>query len=210
VFDIYTTLIVLALGVLTFLGLRRVFGVRMGRGRPPQRTGKQPVDTSEPLDRYDGVAMPGSPLAKALDAIMAADKNFDVSHFLAGARSAYELIVMAYADGDRQVLTNLLTPGVYEGFEAVIREREARGARVETRFLSIDATSITAAELRGKVAHITMRFVSQLVSATRDRKGNVIDGSADNVTGVTDVWTFARNVTSRDPNWKLAATKNGA
>jgi predicted lipid-binding transport protein (Tim44 family) len=92
----------------------------------------------------------------------------------------------------------------------VIREREGRGETAETRFVSIDATEITAAELRGKMAQITLRFVSQLVSATRDRNGNVIDGSADKVTSVTDVWTFARDATSRDPNWKLVATEAGA
>jgi len=104
----------------------------------------------------------------------------------------------------------LLAREVYDGFEEVIREREARGETAETRFVSIDATDITAAELRGKTAQITLRFVSQLVSATRDRNGNVIDGSAETVTSVTDVWTFARDVTSRDPNWKLVATEAGA
>jgi predicted lipid-binding transport protein (Tim44 family) len=98
---------------------------------------------------------------------------------------------------------------VYDGFEAVIREREGRGETAETRFVSIDATEIAAAELRGKFAQITIRFISQLVSATRDRNGAVIDGSADKVTNVTDVWTFARDVTSRDPNWKLVATEAG-
>ncbi len=96
-----------------------------------------------------------------------------------------------------------------DGFDAVIREREGRGETAETRFVSIDVAEITAAELRGKTAQITLRFVSQLVSATRDRSGNVIDGSADSVTSVTDVWTFARDVTSRDPNWKLVATEAG-
>ena len=99
---------------------------------------------------------------------------------------------------------------VFEGFDAVIRERESRGQTVETRFVSIDAADIAGAELRGKVAQITMRFVSQLVSAIRDRHGNVTEGSADKVTSVTDVWTFARDITSRDPNWKLVATESGA
>jgi predicted lipid-binding transport protein (Tim44 family) len=91
----------------------------------------------------------------------------------------------------------------------VIREREARGETVETRFVSIDASEILNAQLRGKMAQLTLRFVSQLVSATRNRNGNVIDGSAEAVTSVTDIWTFAREVTSRDPNWKLVATEGG-
>ena len=233
VFDI-PTIILLAVAVLIFLKLRSVFGQRTGRERPPydpysapdpvrnspgdkviplpQRPSEpvKPVEASEPADRYAGIATAGSPVTKGLDAIMAADKAFDVKQFIAGARSAYEMIVTAYAEGDRRALKNLLAREVYDGFEEVIREREARGETAETRFVSIDATDITAAELRGKMAQITLRFVSQLVSATRDRNGNVIDGSAETVTSVTDVWTFARDVTSRDPNWKLVATEAGA
>ena len=92
---------------------------------------------------------------------------------------------------------------------AAIREREQRGETVENRFVSIDAADITAAEMRGRTAQVTVRFVSQLVSVTRDRAGTVIDGNPDKVTDVTDVWTFARDVTSRDPNWKLVATEAG-
>src|SRR6202043_1135771 len=101
-------------------------------------------------DRYAGIAPAGSAVAKGLDAIMATDKSFNAGHFIAGARSAYEMIVTAYAEGDRRALKNLLSREVYDGFEAVIREREGRGETAETRFVSIDATEITAAELRGK------------------------------------------------------------
>ena len=75
--------------------------------------------------------------------------------------------------------------------------------------MSIDKADITGAEVKGKTAHVTVRFVSQLVSVTRDRDGNVIDGNPDKVTDVTDVWTFARDLSSRDPNWKLVATEAG-
>ena len=86
-------------------------------------------------------------------------------------------------------------------------ERESRGDTVESRFVSIDNAEIAAAELRGRTAQVTVRFQSKLVSVTRDKDGNVIDGNADKVTDVTDVWTFARDVSSRDPNWKLVATE---
>jgi predicted lipid-binding transport protein (Tim44 family) len=232
VFDT-TTILLLAVAVLIFLKLRSVLGQRTGRERPPYdpysapdtvrnsagdkivalpQRASEPTRPAEPLespDRFAGFAVPGSPVAKGLDAIAAADKNFDVKQFIAGARAAYEMIVTAYAVGDRRSLKNLLAREVYDGFEAVIREREARGETVETRFVSIDTTEITNAELRGKTAQVTLRFVSQLVSATRDRNGNVIDGSAEAVTSVTDVWTFAREVTSRDPNWNLVATEGG-
>lgn len=228
-----TTILLLAVAVLIFLKLRSVLGQRTGRERPPydpysapdavrnspsdkivalpQRGSEaaRPTESPEVPDRYAGFAVPGSSVAKGLDSITATDKNFDVTQFIAGARAAYEMIVTAYAVGDRRSLRNLLAREVYDGFEAVIREREARGETVETRFVSIDTTEITNAELRGKTAQITLRFVSQLVSVTRDRNGNVIDGSADTVSNVTDVWTFAREVTSRDPNWNLVATEGG-
>jgi predicted lipid-binding transport protein (Tim44 family) len=128
---------------------------------------------------------------------------------LTGARAAYEMIVNAYAEGDRRTLKNLLSREVYDNFDAAIGEREKRGETVESRFVAIDNAEVTAAELRGKTMQLTVRFVSQLVSVTRDKAGNVIDGSADKVTDITDVWTFARDTASRDPNWKLVATEAG-
>jgi predicted lipid-binding transport protein (Tim44 family) len=117
------------------------------------------------------------------------------------------MIVNAFADGDRQILRNLLSSEVYEGFDEAIRQREQRGERLESHFVSIESADVIGAEMRGLVAQLTLRFRSQLVSATRDKDGNVIDGSADKVSEATDVWTFARDVSSRDPNWRLIATE---
>ncbi len=128
---------------------------------------------------------------------------------MTGARAAYEMIVNAFAEGDRRTLKNLLSREVYDGFETAITEREKRGETVESRFVSIDNAEITAAEMRQRTAQFTVRFQSKLVSVTRDKNGNVIDGNADKVTDVTDVWTFARDLSSRDPNWKLVATEAG-
>ena len=232
-FDIYT-IIFLALAVFIFLRLRSVLGQRTGRERPPYdpysardavrgatndnvvtlpgraaEAAQKPIETPEPAERWKGIAEPGSAIAAGLDAIVGDDPSFDAQHFVTGARAAYEMIVMAYAEGDRRTLKNLLSKEVYDGFEAAIRERESRGETVETRFVAIDKSDITAAELRARTAHVTLRFVSQLVSVTRDKAGNVIDGNPDKVTEVTDVWTFARDISSRDPNWKLVATEAG-
>ena len=120
------------------------------------------------------------------------------------------MIVTAFAGGDRRQLRSLLSREVYDGFDAAITERERRNETAETRFVSIDGSAITAAELRNRTtAQITVRFVSKLISATRDRTGAVIDGNAEKVTDVTDVWTFARDISSRDPNWKVIATEAG-
>ncbi len=161
-------------------------------------------------ERWKDIAESGSAVAAGLDAIVGADPDFDAKHFITGARTAYEMIVTAFAGGDRKQLRNLLSREVFDGFDAAITERERRSETVETRFVSIDASTITAAELRNRsTAQITVRFVSKLVSATRDRAGTVIDGNAEKVTDVTDVWTFARDIASRDPNWKVIATEAG-
>ena len=147
---------------------------------PPRNTETatpKPVEEPPAADRWKGVAQPDSAVAKGLDAIAAEDKSFDPKHFIGGGRAAYEMIVTAYAEGDRRALKNLLARDVYDGFETVIREREGRGELAETRFVSIDATDIIGAEMRAKTAQVTLRFVSKLVSVTRDKSGAVIDGS---------------------------------
>ena len=169
----------------------------------------EPIEAAAAADRWKDVAETGSAVAAGLDAIITADGSFDAKHFLAGARAAYEMVVTAFAEGDRRTLKNLLSREVFEGFEAAITERERRGEKAETRFVSIDTADIVGAELRGRSAQITVRFVSKLISVTRDRSGAVIDGNPEKVTEVTDVWTFARDVSSRDPNWKLIATEAG-
>jgi predicted lipid-binding transport protein (Tim44 family) len=179
----------------------------------PSEAPARPAPVEAPAaagERWKDIAETGSAVAAGLDAIAAADTSFDAKHFITGARAAYEMIVTTFAEGDRRQLKNLLSREVFDGFDAAITEREGRGETAETRFVSIDASTITAAELRNRTtAQITVRFVSKLVSATHDRSGAVIDGNADKVTDVTDVWTFARDVSSRDPNWKVVATEAG-
>jgi predicted lipid-binding transport protein (Tim44 family) len=232
--NIYT-IIFLALAVFIFLRLRSVLGRRTGRERPPYdpysardavrspATDKvvplpaRPVEAPPrppevppiPGERWKDIAESGSAVAAGLDAIAAADSGFDAKHFVTGARAAYEMVVTAFAAGDRRQLRGLLSREVYDGFDGHIGERESRGETLETKFISIDSSAITAAEFRNRTAQITVRFVSKLVSVTRDRSGAVIDGNAEKVTDVTDIWTFARDVSSRDPNWKVIATESG-
>jgi len=104
----------------------------------------------------------------------------------------------------------LLAKDVFDGFAAAIAERENRGETLESRFVAIEKVEITGAELKGASEQVTVRFVSQLISVTRNRAGEAIEGSADSVTDVTDIWTFARDAGSRDPNWKLIATETAA
>ncbi|SHF59218.1 Predicted lipid-binding transport protein, Tim44 family [Kaistia soli DSM 19436] len=158
-------------------------------------------------DRISAYAPEGSPLATALAAIMAADRNFDPKQFLDGARTAYEMIVTAFAEGDRKALKPLLGREVYDGFAGAITEREQRGETVEFNFVGIDKAELVDAAMKGKSAQVTARFVSKLVSATRNKAGEVVDGDPVVVADVTDIWTFARDTSSRDPNWLLVATE---
>lgn len=229
--DIYT-IIFLALAVFIFLRLRNVLGQRTGSERPPfdrvaardaMKDGNvvpmpSPVRDSpavvapgaEPIaaDRWKALAPTGSPLAAGLDSIVAQDSAFDPQHFLSGARGAYEMIVLAFANGDRRALRELLSSEVYESFDSVIKDRETHEQKTETRFVSIDKAELVGAELRDRAAQLTVRFVSQMISVTRDKAGAVVDGNPEKVTDITDVWTFARDIASRDPNWKLVHTES--
>src|SRR5262249_55876581 len=150
----------------------------------------------------------GSSLSDALKAVVAADKTFDPDQFLAGARAAYEMILTAFAEGDRRALRQLLSREVYDGFVAAISDREKKEQTIDFTFVGIDKAEITDAALKGGTAQITVRFLSHLISATKDKAGAVVEGDPTHVADVTDLWTFARDTTSRDPNWKLVATES--
>ncbi|HWV97748.1 MAG TPA: Tim44/TimA family putative adaptor protein [Xanthobacteraceae bacterium] len=229
--DIYT-IIFLALAVFIFLRLRNVLGQRTGSERPPldraardvfngaqdgkivpvpgtviDQTPAAPAgEAASTGNRWAGFAEPGSSLASGLDAIAAQDPSFDAKHFVSGARSAYEMIVLAFANGDRRALKDLLSSDVYDSFDSVIRTREKNEQKTDTRFVSIDKAELVSAEVRDRISQITVRFVSQMISVTRDKTGVIVDGNPEKVADITDVWTFARDVNSRDPNWKLVGT----
>ncbi|HET6388764.1 Tim44/TimA family putative adaptor protein [Hyphomicrobium sp.] len=139
------------------------------------------------------------------------DPTFDPDSFLAGAGRAYEMIVSAFAEGNRKALKDLLSKDVYEGFTAAIAEREARGETVEQQFVGIRRAEILEADLKNGVASVTVRFASELISATRDRAGEVIAGDAQKITDVTDIWTFSRDISTAKArsnlNWRLVATQ---
>jgi predicted lipid-binding transport protein (Tim44 family) len=146
-------------------------------------------------------------ITKGLVDIVRTDASFDPNHFLQGARVAYEIIVTAFAEGNRRTLKDLLSPEVYEGFSAAIADREARGEQIDQSFVGIKSADLVEAELKGGIAQLTVKFVSELISATRDRGGEVISGDPKRIREVTDIWTFAREAVSRNPNWKLVATQ---
>jgi predicted lipid-binding transport protein (Tim44 family) len=145
-------------------------------------------------------------LAQGLMDIAEADGNFTPKSFLEGAKSAYEMIVTAYAEGDRRTLKNLLDKEVYDGFDAAIAERETMGHTVDFTFVGLPSIEISEASLDKRIANVTLRFKAEIVSATLDTEGNLVEGDREKVMTISDEWTFARQTKSRDPNWKLVAT----
>jgi predicted lipid-binding transport protein (Tim44 family) len=234
-FDI-VTLLFLVIAVVIFLRLRSVLGRRTGNERPPRydpystqdaasKSARdnvvtlprgEPARAADELDeatfakRLKDVAAEGSDVAKKLQIVAQADRSFDPKHFMTGAKAAYEMIVTAFAEGDRKTLKQLLSREVFDSFSTAIAERERNGETVEFKFVGISSAEVIDAEIAGKMANITVKFVSDLITATRNREGAVIDGNPSQIRDVTDIWTFAREVKSRDPNWRLVATSSGA
>lgn len=172
---------------------------------------KQDGEEKNPkLAQIDKIAKPRTKINKGLKEILAADPSFNPKEFLAGADMAYEMIVDAFSQGDTNSLRNLLSPEVFEGFEGAIKDRDSRGETVKSTFIGIDESEVQVAEVKDHEAHITIKFISQIVSATLDREGVIIEGDDKDIARVKDVWTFARDTRSNDPNWKLVATEAGA
>lgn len=195
-------------------------GSVLGRRQDDQKHRTDPFGISEKQDSKDDnvVAMPDraetpgetaesmDPLEAGLAQIKTVERSFREREFVKGARSAFEMVVEAFAKGDGKVLKSLLDGPVYENFAAAIREREKAGHTLETTLVGIDEAEIISAELQDRNAIVTVKFVTGQVNATRDANGEIVDGDPNNVVQVTDIWTFGRDTRSPDPNWVLIAT----
>jgi predicted lipid-binding transport protein (Tim44 family) len=232
-FDI-PTLIVIGVAIFVLFRLRSVLGTRTGNERSPleRRAAQQqkpaadekvvpmrPAAPAQPQNEGDAerralkldteieqLAPGNAPVAAGLRAIAEADPTFTPKLFLEGAKQAYEMIVTAYANGDRKTLKNLLEKDVYDGFERAIADREAAGRKVDFTFVGLPKIEITEAELDKRDARLAIKFNAEVVSATRDKDGALVEGHGEEVQRIADEWTFARSPKSRDPNWKLVAT----
>jgi len=153
-----------------------------------------------------GTAGDGSPLEQGLTQIKLADRNFEPDSFVNGAKVAFEMIVTAFAAGDTKTLRPLLSNDVFGDFSGAIKARLDNQETLESTLVGITEAEIIEAELQGKTAFVTIKFVSEQINVTRNADGEVVDGDPSGVATVTDIWTFARNTRSRDPNWTLVAT----
>ena len=207
--------IVLIASVAGFILFRlyAVLGRRTGHERPPQDSYRfsrtDEVAAPKPIAHL-AADRPTDPVASALFDIGLADRSFDKEQFLKGARAAYEMIVTAFAAGDRAGLQPLLAPDVYNAFESAIRQREKAGEKATLTLVGFTDVKVVGASLKGPTAEITLAYSVQLISATTKTDGTVIEGDPKAVRDVTDVWTFSRDVRARDPNWTLVATSSEA
>ncbi len=201
------------------LRLRSILGRRTGFERPPQANPSPPGPAAPAGPVIEGraepvaatpsrpVPDPASSVGQTLAHMHAIDPTFDASRFLDGAEKAFRIIVAAFASADLTALRSLLSDDTYRAFAQAIEARVAAGHEQVSELRRIETVEIEAAELRGTAAVVTVRFVSDQVSLTRDKDGNPVAGT-DAVTEITDLWTFERDLATRDPTWRLIAARS--
>ena len=215
-----TVEIVLLAMIALFVGLRlyAVLGQRTGHeqqavlrpeptaeAKPVAPVADMPANTAEPSGlAYDKGAAAG------IGAIIAADPAFDVARFIEGAQAAYRMTLEAFWKGDREELAHLANDSVRGAFEEAIDAREAAGETLENRLVAIERATIEDARLGGKVAEIEVRFDAYIAAVTRNKEGEVVAGSMSDAVPTKDLWTFQRDLKSRDPNWRLVETDEAA
>ncbi|WP_424983351.1 Tim44/TimA family putative adaptor protein [Maritalea sp. S77] len=175
----------------------------IANSRPQLDAQKRRLKIEAEIDRVAGER---SNVAKGLQELADLDRDFSPKQFLDGAISAYEMIVVAFAQGDKKTLKMLLDRSIYEEFEQAINEREAQGQTNQFTFVGFNNVEVVDVEFEGKDALVTIDYRAQVVSAVRDKSGEVVEGDVDAIVDIADEWTFARPVKSRDPNWKLVRT----
>ena len=161
----------------------------------------------EIAEKLKNFAPENSPLEENLKKIIEADDTFIPSEFVNGAKAAYEIIVMAFAESNKKALKPLLDKDVYESFVKAIDDRTERKETVDSSFVGIDKAVIIDAELKDNFANITIKFVSEIITAVINKNGKVIEGDPEKICDVTDIWTFSRNIKSSNPNWLLVSTQ---
>jgi len=217
--------ILLFAGIAVFLVLKlgRTLGKRTGHESAPEDL-MTPI--SESADDKDDNVIPlpserrrqeeadqqyesdDSPLSAGIHDIKRLDPSFNPVTFIDGANAAFEMVLEAFVEADGNTLKQLLAPNVFENFSKAIREREKANHRIEDTLVGIDKSDILEARLDGSIAQVTVKFITQQVNVLYDVEDNVLEGDSHKVIPVTDIWTFARDTKSRNPNWVLASTRS--
>lgn len=224
--DIYT-IIFLVLAVVIFFRLRSVLGERTGHEKPPyeRREHEKPAEEADNVVPMPGMkrapqpqqiedeielrtfAREGTHLYTSLEKLLEREPSFNPASFLDNAKQAYEMIVMAYANGDKKALADLLEREVYEGFAAAIDQRDEADETLYTDFIGFDSAKFEAVDFEGATALVTVRFESNIITHTKDAEGRIVDGDPSEVVSVIDHWTFSRQIGAESPMWYLASTE---
>jgi predicted lipid-binding transport protein (Tim44 family) len=215
-----TVEIVLLAMIALFVGLRlyAVLGQRTGHEQQPVTRPEAAPEAAPAAAAPDVAANPAEPsglayeqgAAAGIRAIVAADPGFDVGRFIEGAQAAYKMVLEAFWKGDREELGHLTGAEVRTAFEESIDEREAAGHTLDNRLVAIERAAIEDARLDGRTAEIEVRFDAFVAAVTRDKQGELIAGSLSDAVPTNDIWTFRRNLASKDPNWLLVETDEAA
>lgn len=209
-------LVLAGIAIFLILRLRSVLGTREGFEKPRTNTPPPSRRSAPDLEVIDGGPDPDvtdyvdgdSDAAKALTAMKAADRSFNVRDFVRGGRGAYEMILTGFENSDLADIKPFLSNDVYEAFAGVVESREKSGLSVDFNFVGISETTLVDAEFNEttKEAEVSVKFVSESTSAVYDRGGDLIEGSPTDIKKQRDVWTFGRTMGAGDPNWFLVAT----
>lgn len=227
-FQFFEILLFAAIAVFVILRLRSVLGRRTGHERPPaksfldrtarnrdenkvvslaDRGAEDTPGEAPPAPGDSTVEEPEDGLAAGIAEIRDSDESFDPNSFVQGARTAYDMVLTSFASGDTDTLRALLDDDVYDDFQRAIIDRESRKETLETTVVAVKKADIVEASARGRLAEVTVKFVSELVNVTRDANNEVISGDPRSPQDITDFWTFLRDMRSNDLNWKLVATR---
>ncbi len=209
-------LVLAAIALFLVIRLKNVLGTRTGFEKPPLSPPGPRNDVIRDFEVIEGGpdrditdhVDDGSESAKALAAMKMAEPGFSVTEFVGGARQAYEMILMAFENGDLSSVQGFLSEDVYEAFLSVISDREDKGLSIDANFIGVRETMVQEAEFDRDTSEgmVTLKFVGELTSVVRDSEGTIVEGNPNEIKKQRDVWTFAREMGAEDPNWKLVAT----
>lgn len=219
-FHIFDILLFAAIAGFLAVRLWHVLGRRTGQeqrrdpfwsrptGAPPPAPGTtgKVVPLMPRAPAINGATPASTPAASGLAALKVADPSFDEQHFVAGARAAFQIIVNSFAAGDKAALRPLLSDDVFGSFSQAIDAHLAAKERLETNLIALKSADAVDAAIEGNAGLVTVKFVSDQTNVVRGEDGSVHDGDPDRVVEKTDLWTFARPLRARDPNWTLVAT----
>jgi predicted lipid-binding transport protein (Tim44 family) len=208
-------IILIGAAIVIFWRLAAVLGQKTGLERPPLRlvpketpelklVATQPQDLKSTI--WEGYAEAASPLALTLEALAKSQADFSVSSFLQGAAAAHELILEAFAKSDKATLKPLLTKPVFDSFSSAIDQNQKLGQTKVFQFVGHTSTALHSGVLDSKRATLTVKFESEMINATLDKSGATLQGDTKLISPDTDYWSFERDISSKDPNWKLVAT----